>query len=169
MDAIDAKRNNRYSVTSFLTTPIRSKITYYLYVGFCFGWVFPCSASQYRIIYNQNLCALRLSCKRLFLVLYPFTAFENALLSAYLFLPIRFCVVFGTTKVLRVKSKCNFSLSSGVCPITVPPCKGTHGDRVAGDNSTRLTQSVTIAIPSLRSLRSRHNQRHFSYCATSPA
>ena len=26
---------------------------------------------------------------------------------------------------------------------------------------------VTIAIPSLRSLRSRHNLRHFSYCATS--
>ena len=51
--------------------------------------------------------------------------------------------------------------------IAVPPCKGTHGDRAAGDNSTRLTQSVTIAIPSLRSLRSRHNQRHFSYCATS--
>ena len=36
--------------------------------------------------------------------------------------------------------------------ITVPPCKGTHGDRVAGDNT-----------------RSRHNLRHFSYCATSPA
>ena len=34
--------------------------------------------------------------------------------------------------------------------ITVPPCKGTHGDRVAGDNT-----------------RSRHNQRHFSYYATS--
>ena len=34
--------------------------------------------------------------------------------------------------------------------ITVPPCKGTHGDRVAGDNT-----------------RSRHNQRHFSHCATS--
>ena len=34
--------------------------------------------------------------------------------------------------------------------ITVPPCKGTHGDRVAGDNT-----------------RSRHNLRHFSYCATS--
>ena len=33
LDAIDAKRNNRYSVTSFL--------------GFCFGWVFPCSSSQY--------------------------------------------------------------------------------------------------------------------------
>ena len=28
---------------------------------------------------------------------------------------------------------------------------------------------VTIAIPSLRSLRSRHNLRHFSYYATSPA
>ena len=34
--------------------------------------------------------------------------------------------------------------------ITVPPCKGTHGDRVAGDNT-----------------RSRHNQRHFSYYVTS--
>ena len=48
--------------------------------------------------------------------------------------------------------ECNFPLSSGVFPITVPPCKGTHGDRVAGDNT-----------------RSRHNLRHFSYCATSPA
>ena len=27
------------------STPIRSKITYFLYVGFCFGWVFPCSSS----------------------------------------------------------------------------------------------------------------------------
>ena len=32
------------------------------------------------------------------------------------------------------------------------PFQGTHGDRVAGDNT-----------------RSRHNLRHFSYCATSPA
>ena len=32
------------------------------------------------------------------------------------------------------------------------PLQGTHGDRVAGDNT-----------------RSRHNLRHFSYCATSPA
>ena len=32
------------------------------------------------------------------------------------------------------------------------PLQGTHGDRVAGDNT-----------------RSRHNQRHFSYYATSPA
>ncbi len=32
------------------------------------------------------------------------------------------------------------------------PFQGTHGDRVAGDNT-----------------RSRHNQRHFSYYATSPA
>ena len=55
-------------------------------------------------------------------------------------------------KFYVVNSKCNFPLSSGVFPITVPPCKGTHGDRVAGDNT-----------------RSRHNQRHFSYCATSPA
>ena len=62
-----------------------------------------------------------------------------------------------------------FSFFSGVFPITVPPCKGTHGDRIAGDNSTRLTQGVTIAIPSLRSLRSRHNQRHFPYYATSSA
>ena len=31
-----------------------------------------------------------------------------------------------------------------------PPCKGTHGDRVAGDNT-----------------RSRHNLRQFSHCATS--
>ena len=38
-------------------------------------------------------------------------------------------------KVIRVKLKCNFPLSSGVFPITVPPCKGTHGDRVAGDNT----------------------------------
>ena len=45
-DAIDAKRNNRYSVTAFLTTPIRSKITYHLYVGFCFGWVFPCFSNS---------------------------------------------------------------------------------------------------------------------------
>ena len=36
--------------------------------------------------------------------------------------------------------------------IAVPPCKGTHGNRVAGDNT-----------------RSRHNLRHFSYYATSPA
>ena len=56
-----------------------------------------------------------------------------------------------------------------VAPISPLPFKGTHGDRIAGDNSTRLTQSVTIAIPSLRSLRSRHNFRHFSYYATSPA
>ena len=35
--------------------------------------------------------------------------------------------------------------------ITVPPCNGTHGDRVAGDNT-----------------RSRHNLRHFPYYATSP-
>ena len=28
VDAIDAKRNNRYSVTSFLTTPHRFKIKY---------------------------------------------------------------------------------------------------------------------------------------------
>ena len=34
--------------------------------------------------------------------------------------------------------------------IPVPPCKGTHGDRVAGDNT-----------------RSRHNLRQFSHCATS--
>ena len=45
-----------------------------------------------------------------------------------------------------------FSFFSGVFPITVPPCKGTHGDRVVGDNT-----------------RSRHNLRHFSYYATSPA
>ena len=45
--------------------------------------------------------------------------------------------------------KCNFPLSSGVFPITVPPCKGTHGDRVAGDNT-----------------RSRHNLCHFSHYAT---
>ena len=32
------------------STPIRSKITYYVYVGFCFGWVFPCSSSIYRIL-----------------------------------------------------------------------------------------------------------------------
>ena len=43
-------------------------------------------------------------------------------------------------------------LSSGVFPITVPPCKETHGDRVAGDNT-----------------RSRHNYRHSPYYATSPA
>ena len=53
-DAIDAKRNNRYSVTAFLTTPIRSKITYHLYVGFCFGWVFPCFSSIYRGFYNRT-------------------------------------------------------------------------------------------------------------------
>ena len=58
-----------------------------------------------------------------------------------------------------------FSLS----PFPLASCKGTHGDCVAGGNSTRLTQGVTIAIPSLRSLRSRHNLRHFSYYATSPA
>ena len=55
MDAIDAKRNNRYSVTLFLTTPIRSKITYYVYVGFCFGWVFPCSSSIYRGFTNDTI------------------------------------------------------------------------------------------------------------------
>ena len=27
-------------------TPIRSKITYYMYIGFWFGWVFPCSSSE---------------------------------------------------------------------------------------------------------------------------
>ena len=51
--------------------------------------------------------------------------------------------------------------------ITVPPCREPTVTAWRGDNSTRLTQSVTIAIPSLRSLRSRHNHRHFSYYATS--
>ena len=54
MDAIDAKRNNRYSVTLFLTTPIRSKITYYMYVGFCCGWVFPCSSSEQKPSLRQR-------------------------------------------------------------------------------------------------------------------
>ena len=38
-----------------MSTPIRSKITYYMYVGFCFGWVFPCSSSIYRIFYKNAL------------------------------------------------------------------------------------------------------------------
>ena len=39
----------------------------------------------------------------------------------------------------------------------------------AGGGQLDAIDFVTIAIPSLRSLRSRHNLRHFSYCATSPA
>ena len=31
------------------STPIRSKITYFLYVGFFFGWVFPCSSSVWML------------------------------------------------------------------------------------------------------------------------
>ncbi len=103
-------------------------------------------------------------------------------------------IICGCYSIGGITQKCNFPLFSGVWtaafawqsalfalatirpldellyasrPYHRSPLQGTHGDRVAGDNSTRLTQSVTIAIPSLRSLRSRHNQRHFSYCATS--
>ncbi len=57
----------------------------------------------------------------------------------------------GSTRLYVLNPKCNFPLSSGVFPIAVPPCKGTHGNRVAGENT-----------------RSRHNLRHFSYYATSP-
>ena len=103
-------------------------------------------------------------------------------------------IICGCYSIGGITQKCNFPLFSGVWtaafawqsalfalatirprdevlyasrPYHRSPLQGTHGDRAAGDNSTRLTQSVTIAIPSLRSLRSRHNQRHFSYCATS--
>ena len=40
--------------------------------------------------------------------------------------------------VVRVTIKLKFPFSSGVFPIAVPPLRkfeGTHGDRVAGDNT----------------------------------
>ena len=87
-------------------------------------------------------------------------------------------LLFGKGRIQSVvNAKCNFPLSSGVWtaafawqsalfalatirpldellyasrPYHRSPLQGTHGDRVAGDNT-----------------RSRHNLRHFSYCATS--
>ena len=80
-----------------------------------------------------------------------FLLIEIKPLSKTLSLNLFFCfVLFKRECVGGANYECNFPLSSGVFPITVPPCKGTHGDRVAGDNT-----------------RSRHNLRHFSYCATS--
>ena len=38
--------------------------------------------------------------------------------------------------------KCKFPLSSGVFPITVPPYKGTHGARIAGDNTQHSHRKV---------------------------
>ena len=47
LDAIDAKRNNRYSVTSFLTTPLAHQLMYYLYIRVAVQGAFPCHSSQY--------------------------------------------------------------------------------------------------------------------------
>ena len=60
--------------------------------------------------------------------------------------------------------------SSGVSSIPFPLCtlfEGTHGTALrGGGHTTRLTQSVTIAIPSLRSLRHAHRKVSFLHYAT---
>ena len=48
LDAIDAKRNNRYSVTSFLTTPRACQLMYYVYIRVVILGVFSRHSSQYR-------------------------------------------------------------------------------------------------------------------------
>ena len=55
MDAIDAKRNNRYSVTSFLTTPLAHQLMYYVYIRVAVQGAFSRHSSIYRVIFHNAL------------------------------------------------------------------------------------------------------------------
>ena len=86
------------------------------------------------------------------------------------FSPFVRCLDCGVCVAIRLV-RFGYNPSTGrialrVAPISPFPLKREPTRLRSRGNTTRLTQSVTIAIPSLRSLRSRHNQRHFSYYAT---
>ena len=81
VDAIDAKRNNRYSVTSFLTTPLAHQLMYYLYIRVAVQGAFPCHSSQYcaqSCMFNLRIAAKPRSCQLTY-VLYVGFCFKPCL------------------------------------------------------------------------------------------
>ena len=81
LDAIDAKRNNRYSVTSFLTTPLAHQLMYYLYIRVAVQGAFPCHSSQYcaqSCMFNLRIAAKPRSCQLTY-VLYVGFCFKPCL------------------------------------------------------------------------------------------
>ena len=66
---------------------------------------------------------------------------------------------------MRVTIKLKFPLSSGVFPIAVPPLhkfEGTHGDRVAGDNTRCSHRKVSFSCYATRSRAKKIHTRPFT-------
>ena len=71
----------RYVKQTTASTLIRSKITYCLYVGFCFGWVFPCSSSIWRDFTNGTIfivISIEKNCYTVFHSKHLFLSIEKA-------------------------------------------------------------------------------------------
>ena len=88
------------------------------------------------------------------------------------FSPFLRCLDCGVCVAIRLV-RFGYNPSTGrialrVAPISPFPLKG-NPRWPRGGGQLDAIDFVTIAIPSLRSLRSRHNLRQFASCATSPA